>query len=103
MPSTAPTSRHAASIAASSTAIAKPSLSRTARRMRKSPSACGTRMPAAKVWAFSQRGAEGVGVPPARPGLDPVLPSLDHWLAAGGLDRDHARPLLADPAHRLEL
>ena len=44
-------------IAASSTAMAKPPLSRTARKIRKSPTACGTLMPAAKVWAFGQRGA----------------------------------------------
>src|SRR5579859_7841353 len=37
--------------------MAKPWLSRTARRIRKSPTACGTRMPAAKVWASAQRGA----------------------------------------------
>ena len=44
-------------IASSSTAMAKPPLSRTARRIRKSPTACGTRMPAAIVCAFSQRAA----------------------------------------------
>ena len=37
--------------------MAKPPLSRTARRIRKSPIACGTRMPEAMVCAFSQRGA----------------------------------------------
>ncbi|KJR61590.1 hypothetical protein VY88_29635 [Azospirillum thiophilum] len=37
--------------------MAKPPFSRTARRIRKSPTACGTRMPDAMVCASSQRGA----------------------------------------------
>src|SRR6478672_8690873 len=44
-------------MAASATAIAKPPLSLTARNIRKSPMACGTRIPEAIVCAFSQRGA----------------------------------------------
>ena len=41
------TSSSARRMSSSSTAIAKPPLSRTARRIRKSPIAAGTRMPAA--------------------------------------------------------
>src|SRR5262249_23892436 len=47
------TCARAASIFSSDTAIANPPLSRSARRMRKSPIAAGTRMPAAMVCAFS--------------------------------------------------
>ena len=51
------TSARAARIASSPTLAANPPLSRTARRMRKSPTATGTRIPAATVCASSQRGA----------------------------------------------
>ena len=39
---------------------------------------------------------------PARRMLDAVLPGLDHRRAARRLDDDHARPLRADPADRLQ-
>src|SRR3979411_2892690 len=46
--------------------MAKPLLWRTARRIRKSPIACGTRMPEAMVWASSQRAACSVPFSKAR-------------------------------------
>jgi len=58
---------------------------RTARRMRKSPTACGT----------LNAGGEGVCVGPARGVLDTFLPGLDHRCAARCLDHDHARALFA--------
>ena len=48
--------------------------------------------------AAAAAGREGVRVLPARRVLLPLLPRLDHRRAAGGLENDHARPLLADPA-----
>ena len=80
-------------MASSSTATANPPLSRSARRMRKSPMAAGTRMPAAIVAASSHGAARS-----AR-----LLEGPDDRGAAGRLHRHHARAGGADPAQRLEL
>ena len=82
-----------ATISASETAIAAPWLSRRPRRIRKSPSALGTRRPWAWVVAFSQSGASSRA----------LLKRLHDRRAALGLDRVHPRPLRADEAHRLHL
>ena len=52
MPSAAPIRRASRMSSSSLTASAEPPLSRTAARIRKSPSALGTRSPEATVWAF---------------------------------------------------
>src|SRR4029079_18836805 len=73
--------------------MAKPPLSRTARRIRKSPMACGTRMPEAIVCAFSQRGACS----------SPASKAFTIGAQPEACTRDHARTLLADEADGFEL
>ena len=85
--------RTRARISSSVTATAEPPDARTSRRIRKSAKAFGTRSPEAYVARV-------------RPLLRDVLAlgeRLRDRRAAVGLDRDHPRPLRADPAELLHL
>ena len=92
-PSSCAASSTACRIASSDTAIAAPPLSRTARRIRKSPTALGTRIPVATV----------AGMLPPLGELVALLKRTNHRRAAFGLDRIHPRPLGADEPDRLQL
>ncbi len=93
MPSSRATSSTACRIESSSTAMAAPPLSRTARRIRKSPTALGTQIPdCRRRRAF-----------PALGELVAPFERADDRCAAGRLDRVHARALRPDQACGLEL